>query len=91
MLFITTYRTKPFLSRDKTKELMDTFAANGPGPGTTADYIAADGSCGVVISDNEDAAAAYAAILPYTPYVEYDSKVMLTIDEAVPHILASLA
>lgn len=91
MIFITTYTTKPFMTKDETKELMEIFAASGAGPGTTAHYVAADGSHGVVISESDNAAEAYRNILNYTSYVEYDTKVMLTIEEAVPHILDALA
>ena len=91
MIFITTYRVKPYLSRDETKDLMDLFAKEGSAPGTTAHYVAADGSHGVVISESDDAAEGYRAILPYAPYIQYETSVMLTIDQAVPHILDVLS
>jgi hypothetical protein len=90
MLFITTYKIKPFLSKADTKALLEVFAKAGPGPGTTAHYVAADGSHGVVISENDDVAGAYANIQNYTQWVEYDTKVMLTIEQAVPLIMAAL-
>jgi hypothetical protein len=82
---------KPFLSKEETRKLMDVFAKEGTGPGATAHYIAADGSHGVVISDTDDVAAGYRNILNYTQWVEYDTKTMLTIEEAVPLIADSLA
>ncbi len=91
MIFVTTYKIKPYISPAETKELMSSFAEIGPGPGTTAHYVAADGSHGVVISENDDLAAAYRNILNYTQWIEFDTTAMLDIDEAVPHILDSLA
>jgi Domain of unknown function (DUF3303) len=91
MILITTYRLKPFLSKEETKELMDVFAKEGAGPGTTAHYVAADGSQGVVISDTDDVEGAYRNILNYTQWVEYDSKVMLTVEQALPQIADALA
>ncbi len=91
MIFVTTYKVKPFLTKEETAELMGVFAANGPGPGTTAHYLAADGSHGMVISENDDIGGAYRNILNYTQWVEYDTKVMLDIDEAVPHIMDALS
>ena len=44
MLFMTTYTIKPYLTKEETKTLMQVFATEGPGPGTTAHYVAADGS-----------------------------------------------
>ena len=91
MILITTYRVKPYLSNEETKKLLEVFAKEGPGPGTTAHYVAADGSHGVVISDTDDVAGGYRNIQNYTEWVEYDTKVMLTVEQAVPLIVESLA
>jgi hypothetical protein len=91
MIFITTYKIKPFLSKDETKKLMSVFAKEGPGPGTTAHYVAVDGSEGVVISENDDLEAAYRNIQNYTEWVEYDTKAVLAIEQAVPHIMDALS
>jgi hypothetical protein len=40
MIFITTYKIKPFLSKDETRKLLEVFAKEGAGPGTTAHYVA---------------------------------------------------
>ena len=52
--------------------------------------MAADGSHGVVIADTDDVAGAYRNLQNYTQWVEYDSKVMLPVEEAVPLIVESL-
>jgi hypothetical protein len=90
MLFMTTYKIKPYLSNDETKELLEVFAKEGPGPGTQAHYVAADGSHGVVIAETDDIAGAYRNIQNYGQWVEYDTKVMLTVEEAVPLIMEAL-
>jgi hypothetical protein len=91
MLFMTTYRIKPFLSNEEQKKLLEVFAKVGAGPGTTAHYVAADASHGVVIAETDDVAGAYANLQNYTQWVEYDTKVMITAEEAVPLIMESLA
>jgi hypothetical protein len=91
MIAVTTYKLKPFLSREETRELMAVFAQHGPGPGAGAHYVAADGGHGVVISDTDDIQGVYRNLLNYTQWVEYDSKTMLTIEQAVPLIMESLA
>ena len=91
MILVTTYRLKPFLSNDEARELLGVFAKVGAGPGATAHYVAADGSHGVVISETDDVEGLYANLQNYTQWVEYDSKVMLTVEKALPHIQASLA
>jgi hypothetical protein len=90
MLFMTTYQIKPYLSNDETKKLLEVFAREGAAPGTTAHYVAADGSHGVVIAETDDIAGAYRNIQNYTQWVEYDTKVMLTVEEAVPLIMEAL-
>ena len=52
--------------------------------------MAADGSHGVVVADTDDVAGAYANLQNYTQWVEYDTQVMLTVEEAVPLIMKSL-
>ena len=91
MILMTTYRIKPYLSDEETKKLLEVFAKEGPGPGTTAHYVAADGSHGVVISDTDDVAGGYRNIQNYTEWVEYETKVTLTVEQAVPLIVESLA
>jgi Domain of unknown function (DUF3303) len=91
MLLMTTYRVKPFLSDDEVKTLLGVFAEAGAGPGVTAHYVAADNSCGVLISDTDNAADGFRAIQNYTQWVEYETKVMLTVEEAVPLIMEARA
>jgi F420-dependent methylenetetrahydromethanopterin dehydrogenase len=91
MIFITTYQIKPHLTKEEARELMAVFAKEGAGPGVKAHYVAVDGGKGVVISESDDVAGAYRSILNYTEWIEYDSKVMLTIEEAVPLLADAIA
>ncbi len=91
MILVTTYKIKPFLSKEETKEVLDVFAKEGAGPGATAHYVAADGSHGLVISETDDVEGAYRNILNYTQWVEYETTVMLTVEQAVPLIADSIA
>ena len=91
MIFITTYKIKQFLSNDETRKLMSVYAKEGEGPGTTAHYVAADGSQGVVIQETDDVEAAYRNIQNYTQWVEYDTKVMLKVEDAVAQIMDALS
>ena len=34
MIFVTTYKVKPYITNEETKELLEVFAKAGPGPGT---------------------------------------------------------
>ncbi len=90
MIFMTTYKIKPFLSNEETKKLLQVFAAEGAGPGAQAHYVAADGSHGVVIAETDDVAGAYRNLANYTQWVEYDTKVMLTVEESLPLLMEAL-
>jgi hypothetical protein len=90
MIFMTTYKIKPFLSNEETKKLLQVFAENGAGPGAGAHYVAADGSHGVVIAETDDVAGAYRNLANYTQWVEYDTKVMLTVEESLPLLMEAL-
>ena len=89
MLFMTTYRVKPYLPRSETKKLLDLFAKVGAAPGTIAHYVAADNTVGWTITDSEDATSGYVATLQYSEYIEFDTKPILTIEDALPHLLGA--
>jgi hypothetical protein len=91
VIFITKYRIKPFLSDEERKKLLEVFAKVGAGPGAGAHYVAADGSHGVVISETDDVVGAFGNIQHYLQWVEYDTKVMLKVEDAVPQIMAALS
>jgi hypothetical protein len=91
MLFITTYKMKPYITQDEVRELMAAFAEHGDDPGMVANYIAADVSGGVTISERDDAADAFRNMLNYVWWMEFDTKPMLTIEDAVPHILDAIS
>jgi hypothetical protein len=91
MIFITTYKLKPFLSKEETKEMMAVFATVGNAPGTQAHYVCADGGGGTVIVESDDPAEGYANLLNYAQWIEFDTKVMLKVEDAVPLIGAYLS
>lgn len=91
MLMMTTYKTKPFMTKDENKRLMEIFAEAGTTDGTVAHYVFGDGSGGVVIGEADEAGTGYRNILNYGEFVEYETKVLLSIDDAVPHIMDALA
>jgi hypothetical protein len=91
MIWVTTYKIKPHLSKEQRKELLDTFAEKGAVPGTTAHYVAADGSCGVTVADSDDVAGLYRTVQTYAEWIEFDSKVMLDVAESVPITMEAIS
>ncbi|MBT94482.1 MAG: hypothetical protein CL431_00740 [Acidimicrobiaceae bacterium] len=91
MLTLTTYKFKGFPSKEETAELMGLFAEHGAAEGTISHYVFADRSGGIVIAENDSAMPGYETSLTYSEHLSMETKVMLTIEEAVPAILASLA
>jgi hypothetical protein len=90
MILITTYKVKPHLTKAENKELMATFARVGNTPGTVANYVNADGGGGVVIAESDDPAEGYANLLNYQQWMEFETKVMLKVEDAMPLIGAYL-
>lgn len=90
MLFITNYKLKSHLTKSLSKQLMDEFGKRGAAPGEIAHYVRIDGSGGVTISENDDAAKLYEYILPFAEFMEFDVTPALKIDDAVGPIFAWL-
>jgi hypothetical protein len=87
MLFLTTYTVKPYLPRSETKKLLELFAKVGEAPGTVAHYVAADNSVGWTITEQEDATSGYATTLQYEEYIQFETRAVLTMEQALPHLL----
>jgi Domain of unknown function (DUF3303) len=87
MLFMTTYTVKPYMPRSETKKLLELFAKVGEAPGTVAHYVASDNSVGWTIIEADDATGGYAAALQYEEYIEFETKPVLTMQDALPHLL----
>ena len=90
MLFITTYRFSGTQTPEAAADLMKRFGEMGKSPGELAHYVFADGSGGVVISDSDDAAKMHSTALAYAQWLQFESKLALTVDDAVPGILEAL-
>ena len=87
MLFLTTYTVKPYLPRSETKKLLELFAKVGEAPGTVAHYVAADNSMGWTITEQADATTGYVATLQYEEYIQFETRAVLTMEDALPHLL----
>jgi hypothetical protein len=86
MTHVTTYRFKPFMTKEESKTLLEAFAEFGNAPGTTAHYIRTDGTGGFVIGDSEDFAALYRNILNYQEFVEFEQHMVMSVEDGVPLI-----
>lgn len=90
MLFITTYKFSGDQTPESVGELMKRFGEMGKSPGELAHYVFADGSGGLVVSDNDDAKQIHATALAYAQWLDFDTRVVLSIDDAIPGILEAL-
>ena len=69
---------------------MEVFGTRGEVPGSIAHSVYPGGG-GVVIAEQDDPKVIYDAATAYNEWLEFDIKPALTIDDAVPIILANLA
>jgi hypothetical protein len=91
MKYVTTYTFKPFMTKDETKTLLEAFAQFGNAPGTTAHYIRADAGGGVVIGETDDIAALYRSTLNYGEFIDFESHVVLSVEDAVPVVAEAVS
>lgn len=65
---------------------MGVFAKVGSTPGTLHNFVNADGGGGLVIAESDNPAEGYANLLNYGQWMEFETKVMLKVEDAVPMI-----
>ena len=90
MLFITTYKFSGTQTPEVAGALMKRFGEMGKAPGEIAHYVYADGSGGVVVADTDDPKLIHSTALAYAQWLTFDTRVVLSIDDAVPGILEAL-
>ena len=90
MLLVTTYKSVGDRSQQAANDLMKRFGEVGATAGEIAHYVFADGSGGVVIADESDSKALHSQALAYAQWLELDTKIALTIEDALPGILEAL-
>ena len=88
MLFMTTYKVKPYLPRSETKKFSTCSPKVGEAPRTIAHYVAADNSCGWAITDQDDATSGYAAVLFNTRSTSSSTRSLsCKMEDAMAHLL----
>lgn len=90
MLYVTKYSIRGERTKERVGALMSIFAERGEIPGTVAHYTAMDGRGGFVIIESDDAATMYQATLAYQEFLEMEVTPIMTVEDAVPHLMASL-
>lgn len=99
MYVCTTWKARP-LSPDQAQRMMEVWAkteareAEDPSSERVCWFLAADGSGGLAVSKVTDVDAAAASYLEITlalgEFVEFDSKIVLDRDSAMPAIVAAM-
>jgi hypothetical protein len=90
MKYVTTYTFKPFMTKDETKALLEAFAEYGNAPGAIAHYVRTDGRGGVVIGESNDIVGLYRNVLHYNELVDFESHVVLSVEDAVPVVVETV-
>ena len=90
MLFATRYSIRGERTKDRIGALMGVFGERGEIPGTVAHYTALDGRGGLVITETDDPTTLYQATLAYQEWLEMHSTPIMRVEDAIPHIAASL-
>lgn len=88
MLFATRYRFKGDQSRESVQAMLAVFGERGPADGEIAEYVAADGRGGLVITDSDSALQAYENSLHYQEWMDIETTPVLTLEDALPTIMS---
>jgi hypothetical protein len=91
MLMATQYTFKGDQSPDSVKALLAVFAERGAADGQIAHYVSTDGRGGLIIAEVDDPQEGYANALAYQQWMDFKSTPILTIDDAMPAILAAFS
>ena len=89
MLMATRYTFKGDQSPESVKALLAVFAERGAAEGEIAHYVSADGRGGMIIADVEDQQAGYENALAYQQWMDFQTTPILTIEDAMPAIMAA--
>lgn len=87
MLFGTRYKWTGERTTEAGKALLAAFAEHGTMEGTIAHYVMADGRGGLVITENDSINDAYANMMHYQQWLEFETHPMLTIEDALPTLM----
>jgi len=91
MLYAIHYTTRATaVSKADTSALMAEFGERGEVAGAIAHYVYPGGG-GIVIAEQDDPKVIYEAAVAYAEWLDFDIKPALTVEDAVPIILANLA
>jgi hypothetical protein len=89
VIIVTTYRTKPNMTKQDMKALVDVHATQGNPPGMIAHYVSVDRSHGVVVAEVDELGPSYRHALEFEEWLQFQVVPMLTVDDALPHVLDS--
>jgi hypothetical protein len=91
VIFITTYKVKENLSKEERRELVAAFGEHGATPTVTANYVSTDGAVGLLIEETDDLEPGYRNALNYLPWLTFETRPYLTIEQALPHLMDYVA
>lgn len=87
MLFVTKYTFKGDRTPESVKEMLAVFAAQGDQEGQLANYIAANGRGGFIISEADSMEDGYENLLHYSQWMDFDITPILPIDVAMEAVM----
>lgn len=88
MHYVVNYTLIGERTKENTAELMALFGERGSNESTVAHWVYADGGGGFLITDGTQLELLYEDTLAYGRWMELSSTPIISIEEAVPQILA---
>jgi len=88
-IHVVTYRFRDNLRQQDYRELTKKFTEVGDAPGVIAHYYRLDGRGGFTVlksPEGDDAAKGLKVVMQYAPWIDFETAVCTTIEEAFPVI-----
>ena len=77
MKYVMNYSFKPYMGKDETARMMETFGTVGEAPGRTQHLVRVDGTGGTVIGETDDLDGMYRNVVSCSEWVEFDLSAVL--------------
>ncbi len=90
MHYIVSYTLTGDRTKEKTASLMALFGERGANDSTIVHWVYADGGGGFLITDDSQMDMLYKDAIAYAPWMDLSSTPIISIEEAVPEIMAWL-
>ena len=87
MWVLTTYHYKSVMTKDDMVDVLEIYGTFGTAPGVREHYEFVDGTGGFFFAEVEDAFHFYKSLLPYAPFMRFETKWVIPVEDAAKAVM----